>query len=156
MLPGNSTFTMSLTSGKFDTRLFSMAAAIKDKATETTDHAWRTESSYVMSTGEHLKLDSNYSAVLLHTPVANSVYIPGMTQTAESNVSTGKFKITTTDGVTTITFASADFNDEYEDYVDVVYDYYQEVKEAIVTNKESAIGEAVCIWPVKNIRGFAA
>lgn len=148
VLPGNSTFTMSLTSGKFDTRIFSMAAAIKDKPVDTTDHAWRTNSSYVMSTGEHLKLDSNYEATLLYTPVANSVYIPGMTQTAETTVTTGKFKVTTSEGTTTLTFSADDFNDAYEDYVDVVYDYVKEVKEAIVTNKESAIGEAVCIWPV--------
>ena len=38
--------------------------------------------------------------------------------------------------------------DDSIDFVDVVYKYVKEVQEAIITNKESAIGECSAIWPV--------
>ena len=156
VLPGNSTFTMTITSAKFDTSIFSMANAIKDKArdeSDITEHAWRQNSNYVMSRGEHLDIDANAQVHLLDTPVVDSVYIAGMTQTAETTVPSGSFKVDAASK--TIIFSGDDVGVGKMTYVDVVYDYIQEVTEAIVTNKESAIGEAVAIWPVK-IRGLAA
>lgn len=146
VLPGASTFTLSFTSGKFDSSMFSMANAIKDVPEETTDHAWRTNSSYIMSTGERATPDAtNHRVTLVHPAVANSVYISGMEETAENVVATGKFKVTTAEGVTTVTFSA---DDSTLENVEIVYDYVQEVHEAVVTNMESAIGECVAIWPV--------
>lgn len=143
VLPGNSTFTMSFTSAKFDTSIFSMANAIKDEATKTTDHAWRQEDSYVMSTGEHLTSETVLTeATLLHTPIVDSIYIAGMKPTTEQTVAEGFYKWDSTNSK--LLFSA----DDALKYVDVVYDYIQPVTEAIVTNKESAIGEAVAIWPV--------
>ena len=141
VLPGSSTFTMTFTSAKFDTGLFAMANAIKDTAEDEKDHAWRQNANYVMSTGEHLELVSN-AVTLLYTPIADSVYIPGMEATTEETIAAGKYKVDV--NTKKITFSA----DDHLTYVDVVYDYTQEVTEAIVTNKESAIGEAVAIWPV--------
>ena len=143
VLPGQSTFTMSFTSGKFDTSLFSMANAIKDVPESEDDHAWRTNSSYVMSAGErHTPDDSTHKIELLHTPINGSVYIAGMepVTTQSGTIVSGKYLVNGRE----ITFSA----DDEIDFIDVVYDYTQEVKEAIITNKESAIGEAVCIWPV--------
>ena len=149
-LPGQSTFTLSFTSGKFDTNLFAMANAIKDKAEETGDHAWRTESNYVMSTGERHTPDiTTHKIELANTPTdPKDIYIAGMELTTEQTVASGKYSVNGKE----ITFSA----DDELPYVDVTYDYIQEVTEAVVTNKESAIGEAVAIWPVKIIRGFAA
>lgn len=144
VLPGASTFTMSLTSGKFDTRIFSMANAIKDTPETESDHAWRDNENYVMSTGEHLSLTlvgQTWEATLDKTPVADSVYIAGLTEA--SSVATGNFVVSGKK----LTFYKDDFNATHS-YIDVTYDYIQPAKEAIVTNKESAIGEAVCLWPV--------
>jgi hypothetical protein len=145
---------MTFTSAKFDTAIFSMANAIKDKSdagkeSDVTEHAWRTNSDYVMSTGEHLDLNAQGVVYLLHTPVAGSVYIPGMTATTASEPTEGTYRVATDaqTNKTLISFSSQDISDGLK-YVDVVYDYIQEVTEAIVTNKESAIGEAVAIWPV--------
>ena len=140
-LPGQSTFTMSFTSGKFDTNLFAMANAIKDKPESEDDHAWRTNSNYVMSTGERHNPDANHQIDLLQTPIAGSVSIFGMEEvTGSGTITSGKFLV----NGKKITFSA----DDDLEYVDVVYDYTKEVVEAIVTNKESAIGEAVCMWPV--------
>lgn len=144
VLPGASTFTMSLTSGKFDTRIFSMANAIKDTPETESDHAWRDNENYVMSTGEHLSLTlvgQTWEATLDKSPVADSVYIAGLTEA--SSVATGNFVVSGKK----LTFYKDDFNATHS-YIDVTYDYIQPAKEAIVTNKESAIGEAVCLWPV--------
>ena len=148
VLPGNSTFTMSFTSGKFDTGMFAMANAIKDTAETEADHAWRQNANYVMSTGErHTPDATTHKITLLQTPTTDattgksSVYIAGMEQvTGSGTIVAGKYLVNGKD----ITFSA---DDSFE-FVDVVYDYVKEVTEAIVTNKESAIGEAVCIWPV--------
>ena len=144
VLPGASTFTMSLTSGKFDTRIFSMANAIKDAPEDEDDHAWRDNADYVMATGEHLTLtleSGAWSATLLETPIAGSVYVAGMEEA--STAATGKFVI---DGKK-ISFYEDDFDAKHSS-IDVTYEYKKTVKEAIITNKEAAIGEASCIWPV--------
>lgn len=146
VLPGQSTFTMSFTSGKFDTAMFAMANAIKDKPedqSDTTEHAWRNNTEYAMSTGERQTPDpTTHKVTLLHTPIEGSVYIAGMDPltTQSGTITAGHYLINGAE----LTFSA----DDTIDFVDVVYDYVKEVKEAIVTNRESAIGEAVCIWPV--------
>lgn len=142
VLPGQSTFTMNFTSGKFDTNLFSMANAIKDVPESEADHAWRTNSTYVMSAGERHTPDTNHKITLQHTPVEGSLYIAGMepVTTQTGTIISGKYLVSGNE----VTFSASDDID----FVDVVYDYQREVREAIITNKESAIGEAVCMWPV--------
>lgn len=129
---------MSFTTGKFDADLFAMANKTEYEA----------NANYALSTAERHEPDTNHEIELLQTPVADSIYIAGMEATDEQTIATGKYKV---DGKK-ITFSA----DDDIDFVDVVYDYVKEVKEAIITNKESAIGECTAIWPVKNIRGFAA
>jgi hypothetical protein len=126
VLPGSSTFTMSFTSGQFDADLFAMA-----NKTE-----YETNSNYEMDTTERHEPDASHEIELLETPVADSVFIPGMEPTTESTVAAGKYKV---DGKK-ITFSA----DDDIDFVDVVYKYVKEVNEAIITNKESAIGECSC------------
>ena len=130
VLPGNSTFTMNFTSGKFDADLFAMA-----NKTEFTTNA-----NYELDTAERHDIDANHQIELLQTPVADSIYIAGMEETDEQTIASGKYKV---DGKE-ITFSS----DDDIDFVDVVYKYVKEVSEAIITNKESAIGECSAIWPV--------
>ena len=130
VLPGSSTFEMNFTSGKFDADLFAMA-----NKTEFSQN-----SNYELDTSERHEPDANHEIELLQTPVADSIYIAGMEATDEQTVASGKYKV---DGKK-ITFSA----DDDIDFVDVIYAYVKEVQEAIITNKESAIGEAAAIWPV--------
>jgi len=124
--------------------MFSMANAIKDVAEEETDHAWRANANYKMSAGERHNPDANHKITLVNTPVEGSVYIAGLEEASGSGgtITTGHFQVDAS--TKTITFSA----DDDIDYVDVVYDYVKEVTEAIVTNRESAIGECVVMWPV--------
>ena len=141
VLPGQSTFTMSFTSGKFDARMFSMA-----NKTEFSEN-----SSYVMPTLEYHEVSAEHTITLLENPISGSVKIPGLEET-EDTPTTGKFKVTTTttgsggDAKTVglITFYEGDSFPQME----VIYEFTKTVEEAIITNKESAIGEATAIWPV--------
>jgi hypothetical protein len=130
VLPGSSTFTMNFTSGKFDADLFAMANKTEFKQ----------NTNYELDTAERYEPNSDHEIELLQTPVADTIYIAGMQATNEQVIPTGKYKV---DGKK-ITFSA----DDDIDYVDVVYKYVKEVAEAIITNKESAIGEASAIWPV--------
>lgn len=116
--------------GKFDADLFAMA-----NKTEFSQN-----SNYELDTSERHEPDANHEIELLQTPVADSIYIAGMEATTEQTVASGKYKV---DGKK-ITFSA----DDDIDFVDVIYAYVKEVQEAIITNKESAIGEAVALWPV--------
>lgn len=138
VLPGSSTFTMNFTTGKFDADLFAMANKVDYTA----------NANYEMEASERHEPDVSHEIELLNTPVADSIYIEDMEPTTEQTIASGKYKV---DGKK-ITFSA----DDSIDYVDVVYRYVKEVQEAIITNKESAIGECSCLWPVKILRGIAA
>lgn len=140
VLPGSSTFTMNFTCGKFDADLFAMA--------NKTEYAQN--SNYALPTSERHDVDANHQITLLQTPIEGSVYIANLepVTTQSGTVTSGHYLINGKQ----ITFSA----DDDIDFVDVVYEYTKEVQEAIITNKESAIGECTAIWPVKNIRGFAA
>ena len=132
VLPGSSTFTMNFTCGKFDADLFAMA--------NKTEYA--ANANYALPTGERHEPDANHKITLLQTPIEGSVYIAGMEPitTQSGTVTAGHYLINGKE----ITFSA----DDDIDFVDVVYNYTKEVQEAIVTNKESAIGECSAIWPV--------
>ena len=129
VLPGQSTFEMSITSGKFDAELFSMA-----NATEYT-----VNSNYAMPTAERHEIVSS-KITLLETPIADSVSIKGLEE-VDQTPDAGEFVVNYETKVIT-------FNAEEEGTVEVIYDYQKTVNEAIIDNKSSAIGEASCIWPV--------
>lgn len=125
VIPGNSTFTMNFTCGQFDADLFAMANKV--------DYA--ENSKYELDTSERHEPDVNHQIELLQTPVEGSIYISGMEPitTQSGTVTAGHYLI----NGKKITFSA----DDDIDYVDVVYKYVQAAHEAIVTNKESAIGE---------------
>jgi len=129
---------MSITSGKFDADLFSMA-----NATEYKDNA-----TYAMPTSERHEIVSSM-ITLLETPIEGSVAIRGMEEVDTQPTETGTFQVDYEN-------KQVKFNSAEEGVIEVIYDYEKAVQEAIIDNKSSAIGEASCIWPVKNIRGFAA
>lgn len=132
VIPGNSTFTMNFTCGQFDADLFAMANKVD----------YEENANYELDTSERHEPDTNHQITLLQTPVEGSIYISGMepVTTQSGTVTAGHYLI----NGKTITFSA----DDDIDYVDVVYKYVQAAYEAIVTNKESAIGEASAIWPV--------
>jgi hypothetical protein len=124
---------MNFTCGQFDADLFAMANKV--------DYAQN--SNYQMDTTErHTPDKSTHKIELLHTPVEGSVFIDGMEPitTQSGTVTAGHYLINGKE----ITFSA---DDEIE-FADVVYAYVQEAYEAIVTNKEAAIGECSAIWPV--------
>ena len=126
---------MSFTSAQFDADMFAMANKTEYKLNDN----------YEVDTSERLEINANNRAVLLHQPVAGSMYIAGMEETAETTVTTGKYRIVDNSGTVEIWFSP----DDDLDFVDAVYKYVKEgVQEAIITNKEAAIGECSCIWPV--------
>ena len=132
ILPGQSTFELNFTSGKFDARMFSVA----NKAD------WAKNTKYAMDAVEYSDVDANHQITLLHTPIADTVKIAGLEETDEQTVASGTFKV---DAETKkVTFCA---DDEFPQ-MQVIYQYEDEVQEAIITNKESAIGSASCIWPV--------
>ena len=128
VLPGNSTFTMSFTSAQFDADMFAMA--------NKTEYAENTN--YELDTNERHTPDANHKIELLHTPVEGSIYIAGMepVTTQSGTIVSGKYLV----NGKTITFSA----DDDIPFVDVIYAYVQAAHEAIITNKESAIGEASC------------
>lgn len=132
VIPGNSTFTMNFTCGQFDADLFAMANKV--------DYAKNTD--YQLDTTERHTPNQNHQIELLKTPVEGSIFIDGMEPitTQSGTVTAGHYLI----NGKTLTFSA----DDDIDFVDVVYAYTQEAYEAIVTNKESAIGECSAIWPV--------
>lgn len=133
---------MNFTCGQFDADLFAMANKVNYEA----------NANYALDTTERHEPDANHQINLLETPVEGSVFIANMEPitTQSGTVVAGHYLV----NGKTITFSA----DDDIDFVDVVYQYQpyartaQEDKrmvyEAIVTNKESAIGECSAIWPV--------
>ena len=117
---------MSITSGKFDAELFSMA-----NATEYKDNA-----AYAMPTAERHEIDANHQITLLETPIDGSVSIKGMEE-VDSNPDAGEFVVNAETKKIT-------FNEAEDGTIEVIYDYEKAVAEAIIDNKSSAIGEASC------------
>ena len=132
-LPGQSTFEMSITSGKFEADLFVMT-----NATQFTKN-----SSYKMPITEVLTPDGQNQVDLAHTPVTGSVSIAGLEETAQT-VTTGKFKVDTSGEIAKISFYAGDIAND----VTVSYFYIVEAQEANIDNRSSAMGEAIMKYPV--------
>jgi len=132
ILPGQSTFELNFTSGKFDARMF----AVTNKA------EFKANAAFAMDALEYGEVDANHQITLLHTPIAGTVKIANLEESDEATVASGTFKVDIE--TKKVTFCA---DDEFPQ-MQIVYQYEDEVQEAIITNKESAIGEATCIWPV--------
>lgn len=138
-LPGQSTFEMQITSGKFEADLFVMTNATK----------FSTNQSFRMMHTETLDVDGQNEVELSKTPVTGTISIPypneaGMMEETSSTPAAGKFKVTTSGGVTKLTFATGDVGSK----VEVSYYYLDEVEEARIDNRSSAMGEAIMQYPV--------
>ena len=139
-LPGQSTFEMSITSGKFEADLFVMT-----NATE-----FKTNSTYSVPMTEVLTPDGANEVELAKTPIAGSVSIRGMEETAqtpthsENPAQKDTFKVTKNGDITKITFAAGSITND----VTISYFYADEAEEANIDNRSSAMGEAVMVYPV--------
>ena len=131
-LPGQSTFEMNVTSGKFEADLFSM--------TNATNFAENTE--YEAPLTERLTVAEGLKVTLANVPVAKSVSISGMTE--GDAAAAGVFAVAADDK--TVTFAEGDV--AVGDEIMVSYMFLQTVQEANIDNKSSAIGEAIMVYPV--------
>ena len=132
-LPGQSTFEMSITSGKFEADLFVMTNATN----------FETNAAYQVPCTEILTPDGANEVELAHKPITGTVSIAGMEETAQT-VSNMKFKVNTTGEVAKITFFAGDVSDT----VTISYFYAQEAQEANIDNRSSAMGEAIMVYPV--------
>ena len=148
-LPGQSTFEMQITSGKFEADLFSMANGVDFAANAT----------YQVPATHHVSPDAYGEVQLAHVPVKNTIYISGMTQVAyNATLSSGQYKLKTNgDSEDTLVFymgnpsatppVPADIPDGTEALV--FYEYIDATaREAVIDNRSSAIGEAIMVWPV--------
>ena len=134
-LPGQSTFEMQITSGKFDADLFVM--------TNSTQFA--TNATYQMPATETYTLTQAGTCTLVNTPVANSVSITGFHETNSTPAAgSGEYKI---EGKV-LTFAPEDVDGQ----ITISYMYETTAQEANIDNRSSAIGEAVLVYPVPLMR----
>lgn len=130
-LPGQSTFEMSVTSGKFEADLFVMTNATEFEHSEAYD---------IPTTERHIP--SGAGVINLEHDVANGkISINGLE--LGSSVSAGVF--TVTDGKK-VTLNTGDFVAGQE--VEVNYYYSEEAEVAEIDNMSSAVGEAVLVYPV--------
>lgn len=146
-LPGQSTFEMSITSGKFEADLFVMT-----NATNFVDNA-----AYQMPITEVLTPDGSYEVDLAHVPVTGSVSIAGLEETNQA-LSTGKFKVTVSGQGTAATAkigffagnpsANPPVPADVSGPVTISYFYTVAAREANIDNRSSARGEAIMKYPV--------
>lgn len=139
-LPGQSTFEMQITSGKFEADLFAMTNATK----------FAENKKYEMPMTETLSVTGENKVELAKKAIAGSVSIAGMTETSDE-VATGSFKVEESGDKTTVSFFAGDIADT----VVVSYMYEEVVQEANIDNKSAAMGEAVLKYPVRKSRFVA-
>lgn len=138
-LPGQSTFEMNITSGKFEADLFSMANAT----------AFEENATYEIPMYEELVPNASNQVELQHKATIHSISIRGMQEAATA--STGKFSVDNTGDQTKVTFAAGDVD---ATGVKINYTYVIEgadapkVQEAVIDNRSAAMGEAVMKYPV--------
>lgn len=127
---------MQITSGKFEADLFAM--------TNSTD--FQTNASYQVVKTEHLNPDANEKITLSETPVANTVFVRGLTlKAATATLATGEYKPDSTDSTgKTYVFYPGDVEGD----VEITYEFVKSAQEALIDNRKSAIGEAILVYPV--------
>ncbi len=116
-LPGQSTFEMQITSGKFEADLFAMTNAT----------SFKEEESFEVPVHERLTVSADKTITLTQTPKDNSISIGNLTSD----------DMTVADKVVTLTGVDAGTE------LDVNYITVQATEVAEITNKSSAVGEAV-------------
>lgn len=129
VLPGQSTFEMSLTSAEFNAELFAMANAKKEYINDD----------FGVPQTEWLKLDTNKQLTLKHTPNEGTVSIKGMKEATPA--AAGKFSV---EG-NKITFDESDVTDAT---IEVSYEFNEKMEQILIDNKSSAIGECTLEYPV--------
>ena len=103
---------------------------------------FETNSAYQVPVTEILTPDGENQVDLAHKPIAGTISIAGLEETAQTVVS-GRFKVV--DGeITKIQFFAGDIADT----VTVSYFYAAEAQEANIDNRSSAMGEAIMVYPV--------
>lgn len=117
-LPGQSTFEMQVTSAKFEADLFAMTNATN----------FKTEDKFELPVHEHLTVDSEKAITLSQAPKTGTVSIGNLVADTDFTVAEKK-----------VTITSATAGDE----VDVEYIAETSAEVAEITNKTSAVGEAV-------------
>ena len=132
-LPGASTFEMSITSGKFEADLFTMANAVD----------FETNAAYQEPVYEELVPDANNQVELQYKATAHSVSIRGMSEA--TTAATGKFTVDNSGDQTVITFYAGDVD---SNGVKINYTHPITAQEANIDNRSAAMGEAVMKYPV--------
>ena len=132
-LPGQSTFEMQVTSGKFDADMFVMT-----NATE-----FETKNNYQVPYTETVSIDASGVGTLSKVPVTSTVSVRGFVQAVSA--AAGKFSVSVSGDEATITFLSTDVAS-----VNIPVSYYYEATADVaeIDNQSSAVGEAVLIYPV--------
>ena len=110
-------------------------------ATEYEHRGGNGEETYAYPQAERHEIDASHQITLLETPVEGSVSIRGMEE-VDASPELGEFTVD-------VSSKKVTFNASETGTIEVIYDSLKEVYEAIITNKEAAIGEAAAIWPVK-------
>lgn len=137
-LPGQSTFEMSCTSGKFEADLFVMTNATR----------FEENAAYEMPATERITLAADDDIIELSRKVAEDkdgnpiISIAGME--LGDAAAAGVFTVDNTGDKAKITIVPGDLGD----HVIVNYSYVETVQEANIDNKSSAIGEAIMQYPV--------
>lgn len=138
VLPGQSTFEMSCTTGKFEADLFVMTNATK----------FEENAAYEMPTTERITLAADATKFDLARKIAEDkdgnpiINIAGME--LGDVAAAGVFTVDNTGDKAKITIVAGDLGD----HVVVNYSYIETVQEANIDNKSSAIGEAIMQYPV--------
>lgn len=147
-LPGQSTFEMQITSGKFESELFSMTNASK----------YETNSQYKVPRTEFVEVKAGASSnpdyvQLDHKADELSVFIRANNEKGRfivvdeaSELATGKIYVDNTGDVSKIQFFAGDVT--VGGTIEVDYEYEAEAQEAMITNRSSAMGEAILEYPV--------
>ena len=146
VLPGQSTFTMNFTSGQFDPEMFAMANKTEYELVGVDQN----DPGYLIPQVDRATISAtNKIAVLTRKAIEGSIYIEGLeetdgTPTPKSGNDLPTYKVDYTKDYPTVTFPTG-----IDGTVEIIYEYRrQNVKVAMMTNREAAIGEATAIWPV--------
>lgn len=153
-LPGQSTFEMQITSGKFEADLFVMTNSkefIQNTSYKMPAHEVLTPATGTI-TLSHNNVDTSTISVyggVDSTGASNGGIINGtqkFVQASTSSPGTGEFVFDNTGTKPTMTFNTADLTNVNE----IAVDYYYTVtaQEANIDNRSSAIGEAILVYPV--------
>lgn len=144
-LPAASTMEMQLTSGQFDSSLFSLANGGDFEAA----------GSYKVPVTKILPVQSD--KVTLQGCTTNidaaDVLINGMDRVTTTPASTGKYLVTTTSSGGVYTSEVTFYDGDFDDGAMVEVTWYETKTNGLkldVSNDKAAVGEAIFVWPVYN------